>query len=55
MKYDDFSDAISPEQLMNTSIITPAGKVLLGNIGSYVFKPSTDAITREKNQITISI
>ena len=55
VKYDDFSDGISPEQLMNTSIITPAGKVLLGNIGSYVFKPSTDAITREKNQITISI
>lgn len=55
MKYDDFSDGISPEQLMNTSIITPAGKVLLGNIGNYVFKPSTDAITREKNQITITI
>lgn len=55
LKYFDFEQEVSPEMLLQTMVVTPIGKVSLGSIGSYIFKPSVTHIGREKGSISVTL
>lgn len=55
LKYANFMDQMSADQLLNTVITTPAGKITLGTLWDYVFKPAISSISREEGDITITI
>ncbi|MFZ5341603.1 MAG: hypothetical protein ACOZBL_03490 [Patescibacteria group bacterium] len=55
MKFDDFNERVSPDQVLNMSINTPSGPIKLASVMSYKYDNAVSTISREDRKITIKV
>lgn len=55
VKIKEFDENLSPEDIKNIIINTPAGEIRVWDVADYNFVKAVSAITRENNKITISV
>jgi multidrug efflux pump len=53
--YDRFIDEVSANDIMNISIPTRAGNLLIGTIANYNFESAISSVTREDGNITVRV
>ncbi len=55
VKIKEFDENLSPDDIKNIIINTPAGEIRVWDVADYNFVKAVSAITRENNKITISV
>jgi multidrug efflux pump subunit AcrB len=53
--YDTFINGVSADDIMNISIPTRAGNVLMGTIADYNFESAISKVAREDGNITVRV